>query len=208
MNSTVGEREEVTILKEIVSIFSVPCPSHTSCYVVINIPAANHSQPHTQNTDLLWQFLCLSSLGLQSSDVALPVSHTRAVSLHQSLNVHTAKNHPPTELLQSQLETLKQPLRLEKRNNKEVISVNLHKVDHQTVVSIELLDHHRIHNRTYNDGYTFLYTVDSPAAFLRIIPGNMVWAGDAASVTPRKCNGMDMNLHNTWKWREREGERE
>ena len=41
---------------------------------------------------------------------------------------------------------------------------------------------------------TFLYTVDRPAAFLRIIPGNMVWAGDTASVTPRKCRGMEMNL--------------
>ena len=51
--------------------------------------------------------------------------------------------------------------------------------------------------------------MDSPAAFLRIIPGNMVWAGDAASVTPRKCSGMEMNLGEGRRMkgrREREGE--
>ena len=60
----------------------------------------------------LWQFLSLPALGLESSDVDLPVGHSGAVSLHQSLHVHTAQRHPAPELGQSQPETLEQQLSL------------------------------------------------------------------------------------------------
>ena len=59
---------------------------------------------------------------------------------------------------------------------------------------------------TMQSEHTFLYTVDSPAAFVRTIPGNIVWTGDAASVTPLKCSGIEMNLGEGGRGGEIEGQ--